>query len=58
MVRDACEYCVAQRETISKVTYPHPIWTLCTETEALQTETNASLASTGLIGLLVAFLKN
>ena len=45
-----------KRETISKETYPHPIWTLCTKTEALQTETNTSLASTGLIGLLVAFL--
>lgn len=37
-------------------TYPHPVWTLGTETEALKAEANASLASAVFVRLLVAFL--
>lgn len=39
------------------ITYPHPVWPLCTEAKTLETKTNAGLASTLCIWLLVAFLK-
>ena len=37
-------------------TYPHPIWPLRTETEALKAETDTGLASALAVWLLVAFL--
>lgn len=37
-------------------THPHPVWSLRTETKALQTKPDARLARAMLIGLLVAFL--
>ena len=40
-----------------KQTYPHPVWTFCPETEALETETNASLTIAVCVRFFIAFLQ-
>lgn len=37
-------------------TYPHPVWPLCTKTQALQAKAYTCLTSAMLVRLLVAFL--
>ena len=49
------EHAIAGRDA-AEDTHPHPVWTLGAESETLQPKAHASLTSTLLIGLLVAFL--
>ena len=53
--------CAQQRSTLNSrhptgTTYPHPIWTLCTESEAFQTKADTRLAVSIRIWSFVAFL--
>ena len=43
--------------TPHRTTYPHPVWPLCAETQALEAEADAGLARAVLVGLLVTFLQ-